>query len=88
MYITLKYIKYKIYKIYNIYKIYTIYNNIQQQKLMFCATKHPEGPNHPAENELQYVVVDFPDCTIPDEEKLIPGKRRTWVPIPVCHPKM
>ena len=55
---------------------------------MFCATKHPEGPNHPTENELQYVVADFPGCALPDKEKLIPGKCRTWVPIPVCHPKM
>jgi hypothetical protein len=35
---------------------------------------------HPA-----YVVVDFPDCKIPKEDKSMPGWSRTYVPIVPCH---
>mmetsp|Transcript_3966 Transcript_3966/g.8935 ORF Transcript_3966/g.8935 Transcript_3966/m.8935 type:complete len:1042 (+) Transcript_3966:4059-7184(+) len=31
-----------------------------------------------------YAIVDFPECTIPEGEKLIPNMPRTYVPIPFC----
>jgi hypothetical protein len=35
--------------------------------------KHPAGPKHNTNNCVQYVIVDFPQCTIPACEALIPG---------------
>jgi hypothetical protein len=32
---------------------------------------------------MKYVVVEFPDSTIPEHRKLIAGKPSTWVPIPL-----
>jgi ATP-dependent exoDNAse (exonuclease V) alpha subunit len=46
------------------------------------------GPDN--DNELpSYVIVEFPNSTIPEEGSLIPGKPATMVPIPIvidcCH---
>ena len=30
-----------------------------------------------------YVVVDFPELKIPEHQKLIPNKPKTWIPIPL-----
>jgi ATP-dependent exoDNAse (exonuclease V) alpha subunit len=40
---------------------------------------NPEG----TPDEKMYVVVDFPDSTVPDEQKLIPDKPASYVPIPL-----
>jgi hypothetical protein len=45
--------------------------------------KYPASPKHNADNDVQYVIVDFPQCTIPTGEALIPGMLPTCVPIPV-----
>jgi hypothetical protein len=45
--------------------------------------KHPAGPKHNTDNDVQYVIVDFPQCIIPAVEALIPGILPTCVPIPV-----
>ena len=34
-------------------------------------------------NEQMYVIVDYPDSTVPEEQKLIPNKPATYVPIPL-----
>jgi hypothetical protein len=44
--------------------------------------KHREGPNRYSENELQYAIVDFPECTIPEENKFFPDLSSSCVPIP------
>ena len=44
--------------------------------------RYPEG-DRKSGDDMVYVVVDFTDCTIPDHQKLIPNKPRTWVPIPM-----
>ena len=44
---------------------------------------HCDGPNHNSENDLQYAIVDFPQSTIPEEDKFFPDLPRTCVPIPV-----
>ena len=36
-----------------------------------------------SDDDSHYVVVDFKECTIPEEQKHIQGHPRTWVPIPV-----
>ena len=46
------------------------------KKLCFS---NPEG----TPDEKMYVVVDFPDSTVPDEQKLIPDEPATYVPIPL-----
>ena len=46
------------------------------KKLCFS---NPEG----TPDEKMYVVVDFPDSTVPDEQKLIPDKPATYIPIPL-----
>ncbi len=30
-----------------------------------------------------YLVVDFPESTIPEDQKLIPNQPKTWIPIPL-----
>jgi hypothetical protein len=35
------------------------------------------------DDKMKYVVVEFPDSTIPEHRKLIAGKPSTWVPIPL-----
>ena len=45
--------------------------------------KHSDGPNHNDENELQYAIVDFPQSTIPEEDKFFQDLPRTSVPIPI-----
>ena len=42
---------------------------------------HSSGPN--ADIPKGYAIVDFPQCTISEEKKLIPGMPRTCVPIPI-----
>jgi len=42
-----------------------------------------EEPRACPESRPVYVIVEFPGCTIPDEDALIPGKPSTWIPIPV-----
>ena len=36
-----------------------------------------------SDDDSHYVVVNFEHCTIPEGQNLIPGKPRTYVPIPV-----
>jgi hypothetical protein len=44
--------------------------------------KSNNGPDN--DNELpSYVIVEFPNSTIPEEDSLIPGKPATMVPIPI-----
>ena len=40
-----------------------------------------EGPRDA--NPIGYAICDFPDCTIPESDKLLPGAPRTHVPIPM-----
>jgi hypothetical protein len=42
---------------------------------------HSSGPN--ADIPKGYAIVDFPQCTISEEKKLIPGMPRTCVPVPI-----
>ena len=44
--------------------------------------KDHSGPNN-EEALPEYVIVDFPESTIPEEEKLLPNLPRTFVPVPV-----
>jgi hypothetical protein len=52
--------------------------------VMYKDAEGPHGPDgfktHPA-----YAVVDFPDCKIPEEDKIMPGWPSTYVPIVQCH---
>jgi hypothetical protein len=32
---------------------------------------------------MMYVVVDFPESTMPEDQKLIPNQPKTWIPIPL-----
>jgi hypothetical protein len=52
--------------------------------IVYKETTGPRGPEkikqHPA-----YVIVNFPDCKIPEEDKLMPGWPRTYVPIVPYH---
>jgi hypothetical protein len=49
--------------------------------------KDAEGPRGPEgfKTHPACVVVDFPDCKIPEEDKSMPGWSRTYVPIVPCH---
>jgi hypothetical protein len=49
--------------------------------------KDAEGPRGPEGFKMHpaYVVVDFPDCKIPEEDQIMPGWPRTYVPIVPCH---
>jgi hypothetical protein len=51
------------------------------KEIVYANSDGPRGPNGPRQHPA-YVVVDFPDCKIPEEKKLIPGKPRTYVPVP------
>ena len=42
---------------------------------------HSTGPN--ADIPKGYAIVDFPQCTIPEEKKLIPDMPFTCVPAPI-----
>ncbi len=46
--------------------------------------KHANGP-YPDDNddELQYAIVDFPDCQIPEISKFFEDLPRTYIPIPI-----
>jgi hypothetical protein len=44
--------------------------------------QHPDGDKN-TEDEMKYVVAEFPDSTIPEGQNLIPGQPATWVPIPL-----
>ena len=44
--------------------------------------KDHSGPNN-EEALPEYVIVDFPESTIPEEEKSLPNLPRTFVPVPV-----
>jgi hypothetical protein len=49
--------------------------------------KDAEGPRGPEGFKMHpaYVVVDFPDCKIPEEDRIMSGWPRTYVPIVPCH---
>ncbi len=44
---------------------------------------NPEGDKKGMEDSMMYVVVDFPESTIPEDQKLIPNQPKTWIPIPL-----
>jgi hypothetical protein len=41
---------------------------------------YPDGDKN-SDDEMKYIFVEFPDSTIPENRKLIPGQPATWVPI-------
>jgi hypothetical protein len=55
--------------------------SIEHVKTICC--KHPASPKHNNRNDVTYVIVDFPQCTIPACEVLIPGMTLACVKIPV-----
>jgi hypothetical protein len=71
-------------------KVMLLYNFIVEYKLMNGSVgivrdmcfKFPQGDQN-SDDGTKYVVVEFPDSTIPENKKLIPGKPATWVPIPL-----
>jgi hypothetical protein len=71
-------------------KVMLLYNFIVEYKLMNGSVgivrdmcfKFPQGDQN-SDDETKYVVVEFPDSSIPEDKKLIPGKPATWVPIPL-----
>lgn len=70
-------------------KVMLLRNFIVEHKLMNGSVgtvkricyKNPEGPANP--DKTDYVIVEFPNSTIPEEDALIPGMPPTWVPIPL-----
>lgn len=52
------------------------------RQIVYEFPEGPRGPNGPKTHPL-YVVVDFPDCTIDEEDKLIENMPRTCIPVPV-----
>jgi ATP-dependent exoDNAse (exonuclease V) alpha subunit len=50
------------------------------KKIVYRSREGPCGRNGPHEHPA-YVIVDFPDCTIPEDEKLIDDMPRTCVPV-------
>ena len=44
---------------------------------------NPEGDTIGLEDSLMYVVVDFPESTIPEHQKLIQNQPKTWIPTPL-----
>ncbi|KAL7554626.1 hypothetical protein ACHAWF_018133 [Thalassiosira exigua] len=72
-------------------KVMLTHNYIVEHHLMNGAVgeckgiyySHPDGPAMEEPNFNEYVVCEFPKCTIPDAETLVPGKPGTWVPIAV-----
>ena len=44
---------------------------------------NPEGDKKGREDSMMYVVVDFPESTIPEGQTLIPNQPKTWIAIPL-----
>jgi hypothetical protein len=72
-------------------KVMLLVNYIVEYKLMngsvgvvkqLCFS-NPEGDKKGTEDSRMYVVVDFPESTIPEHQKLIPNQPKTCIPIPL-----
>jgi hypothetical protein len=72
-------------------KVMLLVNYIVKYKLMNGSVEvvkqlcfsNPEGDKKGTEDSRMYVVVDFPESTIPEHQKLIPNQPKTWIPIPL-----
>ena len=50
------------------------------KEIVYRSPEGPRGPNGPKTHPA-YVIVDFPDFVIPEEQKLLPDRPSTWIPI-------
>ena len=74
-------------------KVVLLVNYIVKYKLMngsvgdvkeLCFS-NPEGDTKEREDSMMmmYVVVDFPESTIPEGQKMVPNQPKTLIPIPL-----
>ncbi len=72
-------------------KVVLLVNYIVEYKLMngsigvvkqLCFS-NPEEDKKRTDDSRMYVVVDFPESTIPEHQKLISNQPKTWIPIPL-----
>eukprot|EP00984_Skeletonema_dohrnii_P031047 scaffold23084_cov153-Skeletonema_dohrnii-CCMP3373.AAC.2 len=59
-------------------------------KVVSLCYKHANGPypdedddHRDYDDELQYAIVDFPECKIPEDSKFFEGLPRTYIPVPI-----